>query len=333
MRKLEEAERLKRQKEEAERQRLMEESHGKMVQFNDELLALKEAERLRLERLPKEPEVEPVYEHVICGHMDYHGVDQQNIQHCVDQLFHTAPIPFIPRPNEDLDKRIKEIIDHQDVTIPIIWIKNKMYLVGMNKTELNCPGNDVTARIGGGFTNLSEYLNENQESIKKKIVEKMIDKKESLEGVTDGIISETKKLSRGEKTTKVELIQVTQTADKSSDLNVQKVETGQIRKDVYDSPAANLKRMRTVGGAHATQSPSRGGAGSRSSSFTPNRFSTKQERVSASRASAFSGSKSPIRRGAMRSPTRGSGSKKDAQARAEYEAKVKHLEDNIELEK
>ena len=168
----------------------MEESHGKMVHFNDELLALREAERLRLENLPKVPEQEPNYEHVVCGHIDYHGVDQQNIQHCVDQLFNTAPIPFIPRPNEDLDRRIKEVIEHQDVTIPIIWIKNKLYLVGLNKTELNCPGNDVTARIGGGFQNLQEYLNENQELIKKKIVERMIQQKESLEGVTDGIISE-----------------------------------------------------------------------------------------------------------------------------------------------
>jgi len=31
----------------------MEESHGKMVHYNDELLALREAERLRLEKIPK----------------------------------------------------------------------------------------------------------------------------------------------------------------------------------------------------------------------------------------------------------------------------------------
>jgi len=143
----------------------MEESHANLVHYNDELLALREAERLRLEKLPKLPEHEPVFEHVVCGHIDYHGVDQQNIQHCVDQLFTTAPIPFIPRPNEDLDRRIKDVIEHQDITIPIIWIKNKLYLVGLNKTELNCPGNDVTARIGGGFQNLQEYLNENQQII------------------------------------------------------------------------------------------------------------------------------------------------------------------------
>jgi len=42
----------------------------------------------------------------------------------------------------------------------------------------------------------------------------MIQQKESLEGVTDGIISEQKKMARGTQTTKVELIQVTQTADR-----------------------------------------------------------------------------------------------------------------------
>ena len=54
----------------------MEESHANLVHYNDELLALREAERLRLEKLPKLPEHEPVFEHVVCGHIDYHGVDQ-----------------------------------------------------------------------------------------------------------------------------------------------------------------------------------------------------------------------------------------------------------------
>jgi len=75
-------------------------------------------------------------EHFVEGDMDPAKISEAEIlKHC-EELFTTAPIPFIPRKGEATDKAIKKFIDEADVTIPIVWVKDSLFLVGVNKIHL-----------------------------------------------------------------------------------------------------------------------------------------------------------------------------------------------------
>jgi len=53
-----------------------------------------------------------------------------------DEIFATAPIKFRPRKGNALDERIAELIEEYDIRIPIVHIKDNLYLIGSNR--LNC---------------------------------------------------------------------------------------------------------------------------------------------------------------------------------------------------
>jgi len=76
------------------------------------------------------------FEHFVEGDMDLAGISEAEIlKHC-EELFTKAPITFVPRKGEAADKAIKKLIDEMDVTIPIVWVKDSLFLVGINKIHL-----------------------------------------------------------------------------------------------------------------------------------------------------------------------------------------------------
>ena len=87
-----------------------------------------------------------VYEHFVSGQVDYSGVSEKQLNELSAQLFaNGAPIPFYPRKDQKVDQEVKRIIDDMGVTIPIVWVKDSLYLVGSNKIHLEKKGNKVTA--------------------------------------------------------------------------------------------------------------------------------------------------------------------------------------------
>lgn len=65
--------------------------------------------------------------------------------HC-DDLFQQAPIKFRARKGNRLDSGIKEIIDDYDVKIPIVHVKDNLYLIGSSRKLCDIKGDNVMIR-------------------------------------------------------------------------------------------------------------------------------------------------------------------------------------------
>ena len=68
--------------------------------------------------------------------MEMLGISQADIDQQCNDLFTETPIKFIPRKFNEIDEMIDLIIETQEITIPIIWIKGKLYLIGCNRLTL-----------------------------------------------------------------------------------------------------------------------------------------------------------------------------------------------------
>lgn len=84
------------------------------------------------------------------------------------------------------------MIDEMNITIPIVWIKGSMYLIGINKIDLSKKGEFVTARIGGGYEKFESYIEKNHKALEKGLIVKMIQSRESLEWVVEALINDQK---------------------------------------------------------------------------------------------------------------------------------------------
>ena len=72
-------------------------------------------------------------------------IEDEIDMHCED-LFETAPIKFRVRKGNKLDAGIKEIIDDYDVKIPIVHVKDKLYLIGTSRIICDIKGENVMIR-------------------------------------------------------------------------------------------------------------------------------------------------------------------------------------------
>ena len=95
-----------------------------------------------------------------------------------EQLFGEAPakqpIAFKPRKGNNLDAGIKEIIDENDIRMPIKHIKDKLYLVGSDRKLCELKGDRVTIRHGGGYEPLQDYLPQKDRHHQRKLVQEML---------------------------------------------------------------------------------------------------------------------------------------------------------------
>lgn len=66
------------------------------------------------------------------------------------------------------------MIEEQQITIPIVWIKGSLFLVGEKRIHLNLKADEVIANIGGGYEKLEIYINKNHKSSERALIMKMI---------------------------------------------------------------------------------------------------------------------------------------------------------------
>ena len=102
----------------------------------------------------------------------FSSVEEQNDY--FEHLFDDAPIPFKPRRNNQLDKAIAVIIEEWIVTIPIVHIKNNLFLIGCNRVNCDYKFNSVLVKVGGGSQKLIDYLHKNSDQILATLIENMI---------------------------------------------------------------------------------------------------------------------------------------------------------------
>jgi len=128
----------------------------------------------------------------VVGEVDFGGVTEQEIQEQCEQLFMKAPMQFVPRKGVKVDYEIKRMIDEMVITIPIIHIKDKLYLVGIHKIHMDMKAEDVIAQIGGGYEKFELYIKKQHKILERGLIIKMIQSKESLEWICDALIRGTK---------------------------------------------------------------------------------------------------------------------------------------------
>ena len=85
------------------------------------------------------------------------------------------------RKGEKVDSEVKRMVEEMNITIPIIWIKQNLFLVGNKSINLEKKGEYVTGKIGGGFEKFDEYIQKNHKKLEKDLVIKMIQSKESIQ--------------------------------------------------------------------------------------------------------------------------------------------------------
>lgn len=52
------------------------------------------------------------------------------------------------------------IVEHS-ITIPIIWIKKDLYLIGSNRLSCELKRDTLMLRVGGGYEKFEEYVPKN----------------------------------------------------------------------------------------------------------------------------------------------------------------------------
>jgi hypothetical protein len=53
---------------------------------------------------------------------------------------------------------LKKIIDENNITIPVVWVKNSLYILGINKVHLLVKKDHLIANVGGGYEKFETYI-------------------------------------------------------------------------------------------------------------------------------------------------------------------------------
>ena len=80
-------------------------------------------------------------------------------------------------------------INQLGLTIPIIWIKGKLYLIGSSRMSCELRNTQLMVRVGGGYEKFEEYVPKNTRYFQRTLVTHMIKSGESLEWVVDALIN------------------------------------------------------------------------------------------------------------------------------------------------
>ena len=79
------------------------------------------------------------------------------------------------------------MIQQLRITIPNLFIKEKLYLIGSVRINVDMKTDNLMLRVGGGFEKFSEYVPKNHRYFERSLVVHMIKSGESLEWVVDEI--------------------------------------------------------------------------------------------------------------------------------------------------
>lgn len=104
-------------------------------------------------------------------------------------MFADTPIEFNPRKKDKIDMMIAEYIRELQISIPIIWIKQKLYLIGSNRISCELKRDQLMLRVGGGYEKFEEYVPKYHRYFQRVLVIHMIKSGESLEWVVDALIN------------------------------------------------------------------------------------------------------------------------------------------------
>ena len=64
------------------------------------------------------------------------GISEEELDNQCDETFKDPPVVFLPRKGNKVDESIAQLIKELNITIPIVFIKAKLYLIGSQRA--NC---------------------------------------------------------------------------------------------------------------------------------------------------------------------------------------------------
>ena len=145
------------------------------------------------ERLAKEAKRKPKSnfldsdEHWVDSSVTLNYTDAQLEKEC-NRLFNSPPIEFRASPNSALEEDMSRIYNSQHLTIPIINIRDKLYLVGSNRMTFDVRSGAAVVKVGGGYERFDDYISKNQRQLQRRLVTYMINNQASLEWVVNQLI-------------------------------------------------------------------------------------------------------------------------------------------------
>jgi len=103
-----------------------------------------------------------------------------------------TPIKFRPNTKNELDVRIGELIEQENIRIPVIFMSPGLYFIGSMKVSCILKSGNVIVRVGGGQYNFEEWVPFNHRIFERNIVINMINSGQTMEWVLDQLISGNK---------------------------------------------------------------------------------------------------------------------------------------------
>lgn len=123
------------------------------------------------------------------GDIDLLGITEEELDMQCDELFSDEPITFVPRRNNAIDQRIKVFIVQYHLMIPVVHIKDRLYLIGCNRMTCELTRDQLMVRVGGGYERFEEYVPNQHRYFMRMLVVHMIKSGESLEWVIEQLIA------------------------------------------------------------------------------------------------------------------------------------------------
>jgi len=117
------------------------------------------------------------------------GLTEEDLEQQVNELFTESPIVFDPREDNEVDDRIDYYIRQLDLKIPVVWVKEDLYLIGSCRMRCKIEGQQLYVLVGDDWQLFTKYVPMYSRYFMKQLVVYMIKSSESLTWVVDCLVN------------------------------------------------------------------------------------------------------------------------------------------------
>lgn len=147
---------------------------------------LKENQERKTTERKKLRKTQTTNEHYVHG-LSQNFSEAELDQQC-DKLFAFPPIEFRASRSIPVERVMFEIYTQQHITIPIIHIREKLYLIGSGRMTCDYRSDTAMVKVGGGYEKFEDYVAKSERYHQRRLVTYMINNQASLEWVVNQLI-------------------------------------------------------------------------------------------------------------------------------------------------
>jgi hypothetical protein len=93
---------------------------------------------------------------------EFNLLTESDLDKVCDLYFSTIPVKFKARRGNKLEEMMVKLIKKENFTLPVIHVKNFLYLIGINRLTCELKHDQVMVRVGGGAMRFESYVKSNQ---------------------------------------------------------------------------------------------------------------------------------------------------------------------------